>query len=80
MAKKRDQSILDRTTFAVEGIIVVNGGEGQAIVSADPETPIKAQGKRLRELGLDVVQLVKEGYLIPQNNQTDVEKIVFGGV
>lgn len=77
--RKSSTQILDATIFKIEGVLVVNGLEGQTIVSPDPDEPLTTSGKRLRELGFNVVDLIKEGFLIPATNQPEVEKIVFGG-
>lgn len=77
--RKNSTKILDETIFKIEGVLVVNGLEDKVIVSPDPDEPLTTNGKRLRELGLDVVGLIKDGYLIPTTNQTHVEEIVFGG-
>lgn len=77
--RKNDTRILDETIFQIDGILVVNGLEGKAIVSPDPDEPLKTTGKKLREIGLDVSKLVADGYLIPTTNQPEVERVVFGG-
>jgi hypothetical protein len=67
------KNLLD-SVYAVDGIIVVNGLEGQAISSPDPEQPLKVKGSELAKLGLDLVSLLKSEMILPVTNQTLVDE------
>jgi hypothetical protein len=60
--------------YAVDGVIVVNGIEGQAISSPDPEQPLKVKGSELAKWGLDLVSLLKSEMILPVTNQTLVDE------
>ena len=70
--KIHQKHLLD-AVYAVDGIIVVNGIEGQAISSPDPEQPLKVKGSELAKLGLDLVSLLKAEMILPVTNQTLVD-------
>jgi len=75
MSKLRSyQKHLLDAVYAVDGIIVVNGIEGQAISSPDPEQPLKVKGSELARLGLDLVSLLKSEMILPVTNQTLVDE------
>ena len=71
---KNHQNHLLDAVYAVDGIIVVNGIEGQAISSPDPEQPLKVKGSELAKLGLDLVSLLKSEMILPVTNQTLVDE------
>jgi len=71
--KNHQKHLLD-AVYAVDGIIVVNGIEGQAISSPDPEQPLKVKGSELSRLGLDLVSLLKSEMILPVTNQTLVDE------
>jgi hypothetical protein len=75
MSKLRSyQKHLLDAVYAVDGIIVVNGIEGQAISSPDPEQPLRVKGSELAKLGLDLVSLLKSEMILPVTNQTLVDE------
>jgi hypothetical protein len=75
MSKLRSyQKHLLDAIYAIDGIIVVNGIEGQAISSPDPEQPLKVKGSELAKLGLDLVSLLKSEMILPVTNQTLVDE------
>jgi hypothetical protein len=74
--RSRVQSLINRTKFQIEGVLVVNGMEGKAIVSHDPDQPLVTTGKQLSDLGLNVLELVKGEYLIPLTNQSEIERLI----
>jgi hypothetical protein len=71
---RRHQKHLLDAVYAVDGIIVVNGLEGQAISSPDPDQPLKVKGSELARLGLDLVQLLRSEMILPVTNQTLVDE------
>ena len=71
--KSHQKHLLD-AVYAVDGIIVVNGIEGQAISSPDPEQPLRVKGSELAKLGLDLVSLLKSEMILPVTNQTLVDE------
>ena len=71
--KNHQKHLLD-AVYAVDGIIVVNGIEGQAISSPDPEQPLKVKGSELVKLGLDLVSLLRSEMILPVTNQTLVDE------
>ena len=71
---KSHQKHLLEAVYAVDGIIVVNGTEGQAISSPDPEQPLRVKGSELAKLGLDLVSLLKAEMILPVTNQTLVDE------
>ena len=71
--KSHQKHLLD-AVYAVDGIIVVNGIEGQAISSPDPEQPLRVKGGELAKLGLDLVSLLKSEMILPVTNQTLVDE------
>ena len=71
--KSHQKHLLD-AVYAVDGIIVVNGIDGQAISSPDPEQPLKVKGSELAKLGLDLVSLLKSEMILPVTNQTLVDE------
>jgi len=60
--------------YAIDGIIVVNGVDGKAISSPDPEQPLKVKGKELAKLGLDLVLLLRSEMILPVTNQDSVDE------
>ena len=75
MSKLRSyQKHLLDAIYAIDGIIVVNGIEGQAISSPDPEQPLRVKGSELAKLGLDLVSLLKSEMILPVTNQTLVDE------
>ena len=75
MSKLRSyQKHLLDAVYAVDGIIVVNGIEGQAISSPDPEQSLRVKGSELAKLGLDLVSLLKSEMILPVTNQTLVDE------
>jgi len=70
--KSHQKHLLD-AVYAVDGIIVVNGIEGQAISSPDPEQPLRVKGSELAKLGLDLVSLLRSEMILPVTNQTLVD-------
>ena len=71
--KSHQKHLLD-AVYAVDGIIVVNGIEGQAISSPDPDRPLRVKGSELAKLGLDLVSLLKSEMILPVTNQTLVDE------
>ena len=71
---KKHQKVLFDAIYAVDGIIVVNGAEGQAISSPDPEQPLKVKGSQLAKLGLDLVSLLKSEMILPVTDQPLVDE------
>ena len=79
--KVHQNSLLD-AIYAIDGIIVVNGVDGKAISSPDPDQPLKVKGRELAKLGLDLVSLLRTEMILPVTNQTLVDEALryFDGV
>jgi len=71
---KMHQDNLFNAVYAIDGIIVVNGVDGKAISSPDPEQPLKVKGKELAKLGLDLVSLLRSEMILPVTNQDSVDE------
>jgi len=70
---KHQKALMD-AVYAVDGIIVINGIDGKAISSPDPDQPVRIRGSELAKHGLDLVDLIRREMILPTTNQELVEQ------
>ena len=70
---KHQKALMD-AVYAVDGIIVINGIDGKAISSPDPDQPVRVRGSELAKHGLDLVDLIRREMILPTTNQELVEQ------
>jgi len=70
---KHQKALMD-AVYAVDGIIVINGIDGKAISSPDPDQPVRVRGSDLAKHGLDLVDLIRREMILPTTNQELVEQ------
>lgn len=74
MNERTARNVIEKTMFAISGVLVQDGLAGQVIVSLDEENPVKMTGKDLLRYGFNVIRLIEEEYIYPVTNQDAIEQ------